>query len=158
MRNIYLFSEIDQNLCGQAIQQMYVFAESSLEPITFYVNTNGGDVLHTFALIETMRRCAAPIHTLALGRVFSAGLLVFIAGTKRFAYPNTLMMAHDFSAASGPYSQVRFMGDWIRSKIIEHFQHHTTLTTYTIENKLLGDEFYFDEQEALTMGMVDEIL
>ena len=113
MRNIYLFSDIDQNLCSQAIQQMYGFTESSQDPITFYINTNGGDVLHAFALIAAMKHCPAPIHTLGLGRVFSAGLLIYVAGAKRFAYPNTLFMAHDFNAGQGPYRRLKTMGDWI---------------------------------------------
>ena len=158
MRNIYLFSDIDQNLCGQVIQQMYGFAESSQEPITLYINTNGGDVLHAFALIETMKRCPAPVHTLALGRCFSAGLLVYLAGTRRLAYSCTMFMSHDFISGNGPYQRMRKLGDWLERRIVDHFVRHTNLSVDLIKERLMGAEYYFDEQEALAMGMVDEIL
>lgn len=158
LRSIYIASDIDNNLSSQVIQQLYGFAAHSTDPITLYVMTNGGDCLFAFALIEAMKRCPAPVHTLALGRCFSAGLLVYLAGTRRLAYPNTLFMAHDFNAGPGPYRKLQTMGDWIEQKIMAHFQRYTNLTADTIREKLLGSEFYFDEQEALAMGMVDEIV
>lgn len=157
-RSLHLFSDCDQNLVGGTIQQMRDLVHLSLDPITLLINTNGGDVLHAFALIAAMKHCPAPIHTLALGRCFSAGLLVYLAGTRRLAYPCTMFMSHDFISGNGPYQRMRKLGDWLDQRIVEHFVRYTHLSADIIKERLMGAEFYFDEVEAQAMGMVDEIL
>lgn len=68
--------------------------------ITLIITSNGGLVDDCFALIDTIRGSAIPVHTVGLGIIASCGLLMFMAGSKRYLTPNTSILSHRFSAGS----------------------------------------------------------
>ena len=158
-RSIHIFSDIDQNMAGQTIQQIYGFAALSSEPITLFINSNGGDVFHAFAMIEAMCACPVPLRTVALGHAFSAALLVFMSAPERLALRNTLFMAHDFTTGNAPYAKVKRQGEWIRERLINLFRHHTNIIDdIAIEKLFLVDDFFFSEEMAKNFGIVDKII
>lgn len=162
-RTIHIFSDIDQNTSGQTLQQIVGLAAHSDDPITIQLNTNGGQIHHAFAITQVMAACHVPVHTLALGRVYSAGLIILVTGKKRMALPGTMFMAHDFSVETPPtpYGYVvnaRKYEDWIFRRMLDHFSHHTKASKKTIQDLLLSKDYYFDEDEALRMGMIDEVI
>ena len=158
-RSLHIFSDIDQNMVGGTIQQLYGLAALSSEPVTLFINSNGGEVLHAFALIEMVQCCPAPVRAVALGRVFSAALLIYMSVGERLALKNTLFMAHDFTTGNSSYTKAQHQGEWLRKRIIALYRTHTKLSDSTmIEHAFLTDDFFFDEQEALGYGIVDSII
>ena len=75
------------------------FAEERPELLNLLICSPGGDLSAAFALIDTMRGSAIPIRTVGLGQIASAGLLIFVAGTKghRILTPNTSILSHQYS-------------------------------------------------------------
>lgn len=163
-RGIRMFSDIDNNLAAQTIEQMYGLAAISSDPISLWLNSPGGEIPHAFAVVQAMKACPAPVTTIALGRVYSAGLIILVAGAERLAFEGTLFMAHEFHnirQASSPYStlkSLRTADDWTYSNLVRHFEKHTNLPTDQVRKKLLSVEYYFDEKEALKMGLIDNIV
>ena len=72
---------------------------SQPEYLTLILNSGGGSVTDAFALIDTMRGSGIPIHTIGLGEVSSAALMIFMAGAKghRTLTPNTSILSHQYS-------------------------------------------------------------
>jgi ATP-dependent Clp protease protease subunit len=62
------------------------------------VCSEGGDMASAFALIDVMRSSRIPIKTVGLGTIASAGLMIFLSGTRgrRILTPNTSIMSHQF--------------------------------------------------------------
>lgn len=163
-RSIFIFSDIDNNQAAGAIQQMYGLAAESLAPIHLWINTPGGHIRHATAIIETINLCPAQVYTIGLGQVYSAGLLVFIAGKKRLAYPNTMFMAHRMNLSDNTAQYDDALGrhenqEWTQRWLIDHFLRYSTIRNpREIRKYFLGAEHYFDEHRAMVYGMVDEIL
>lgn len=163
-RILNIFSEIDNNLAAGIISQIYGLAAESPDPISLLINSGGGQVRHATAIIEAMGACPIPVHTIGIGQVYSAALLILLAGKKRSAFRHTLFMTHQFTSGAGnqPYKDLvgqREAEEWTFQWMKEYFKAHTKVKKWKeVENLFLGNEHYFDEQEALKLGIIDEVI
>lgn len=163
-RIITIFADITNDCARDTISQMWGFAALSNDPITLLLNTPGGEIPHALAIIQAMKACPAPVDTLAIGRVYSAGVLILIAGRQRKSFPHTLFMTHDFhntrqiGASYETLKGIRIADDWTYQRLLGHFRDHTKISVQEIKKKLLATEYYFDENESLGMGMIDDII
>ena len=96
-----LMDEISDSSCKDVIT--FIISKNLAKPYPKYlqliINSTGGDLQAAFALIDTMKGSAIPIHTVGLGCVASAAVLIFIAGVKgkRVLTPNTSILSHQYS-------------------------------------------------------------
>ena len=91
MRIIGMFCDVHEEKVAEVIHAMLYLNELNRlsekrdkKPIEFYLSTYGGSADDMFALYDIMRgiRQETEIHTLGLGKVMSAGVLLLAAGTK----------------------------------------------------------------------------
>ena len=126
--------------------------------------SNGGDTSAAFALTDVMRTSRIPIKTVGLGIIASAGLLVFIAGSKgrRYLTPNTSILSHQFSWWSEGkvhelIAQVKEY-ELLHRRMIDHYRSCTGLSLEKIKEKLLPPEdVYLSSQEALELNLCDQV-
>jgi|TARA_R110002020_G_scaffold344763_1_gene558881 ATP-dependent Clp protease protease subunit len=112
LRTIGMFCDISEEKVAEVIHAMlYLNEMNKIEPdpdkkraIDFYLSTYGGSADDMFALYDTMRliRQHSEIHTLGLGKVMSAGVLLLAAGTKghRKVAKNCRIMIHSVAAGN----------------------------------------------------------
>lgn len=133
------------------------------DPIKLHITTYGGSVYDELALVDIISNSKTPVHTIALGKAMSAGFNILIHGHKRFAYKNATMMYHQVS--TGHYGKVqdikeRFeesqrLQDMGEKMVIEK----TKITKELVEkNTRQKQDWYMDAEEALSLGVIDEIL
>ena len=107
-RNILISEEIDSSSVKVAINKiMDINYDDDLkeqdykdwvrEPIMLFINSNGGNAYDAFALTDIIKTSKTPIYTIAIGWCMSGGLLIFMAGKKRFVGENATLMFHDVS-------------------------------------------------------------
>ena len=106
LRTIGLFSEVEADKIAEISHALLYLNElNAMEtdpkkqrPILFYLSTYGGNADDMFALYDLMRvvRRETEIHTVGLGKVMSAGVLILAAGTKgrRYIGKNCRVMIH----------------------------------------------------------------
>lgn len=105
-RNILISEEIDSNSVKVAINKiMDINYDDDLkeqdykdwvrEPIMLFINSNGGNAYDSFALADIIKTSKTPVYTIAIGWCMSGGLLIFMAGKKRFVGENATLMFHD---------------------------------------------------------------
>ena len=105
-RNILISEEIDSSSVKVAINKiMDINYDDDLkeqdykdwvrEPIMLFINSNGGNAYDAFALADIIKTSKTPIYTIAIGWCMSGGLLIFMAGKKRFIGENATLMFHD---------------------------------------------------------------
>ena len=97
----YLTGEIDNENVTEAIKWI-MSANLNRKPkktLKLYINTIGGDLYESFALIDVMRNSYHHISTIGIGAVMSAGLLIFASGKQgeRYIGKNTGIMNHQHS-------------------------------------------------------------
>lgn len=128
------------------------------------INSIGGSLPDTFALIDVMLGSRLPVYTVGIGQICSGGLLVFVSGKKghRILTPNTTIMSHQWSGVSvGKAHELlsdRVHQDMTTEMIVSHLKKHTKLTTKQIEKYLLPpNDVYLTAKEALKYGICDEV-
>lgn len=62
-----------------------------------YLNTKGGDADIGFAIYDIIKTGGKETTVVAIGEVYSAGIMIFLAADKRYATQNTTFMAHPVS-------------------------------------------------------------
>lgn len=137
------------------------------EPIEFYLNTHGGSASDMFAIYDVMRmiRNDCEIHTIGVGKVMSAGVLLLAAGTKgkRKIGKHCRVMIHSVLAGNeGPLHNLENeMAEirWTQETYIKALIQESKLTQTTM-NKLLQKHvnIYLSAEEAVKYGIADEVI
>lgn len=131
------------------------------KPIKLLVYSYGGDGNACFSLLDVIAISKTPVYTYNMGVAMSAGLLILLAGHKRFCLKNSTALAHSGSGgAQGTYEQTeaqmkdykRFV-DTMRDYIIER----TKIDTKTL-NKYKSKEWYLYSEDQIKYGVVDKIV
>ena len=97
----YLNGEITEDNVSKAIKWI-LSANLQKKPkrkLTLYINTVGGDLYESFALIDVMKDSHHSIATIGIGAVMSAGFLIFASGQQgeRYIGKNTGILNHQHS-------------------------------------------------------------
>tara|TARA_B100000989_G_scaffold287272_1_gene256748 strand:- start:202 stop:762 length:561 start_codon:yes stop_codon:yes gene_type:complete len=97
----YLSGEINNDTVTETIKWI-MSANLHRKPkktLKLYINTYGGDLYESFALIDVMRNSYHHISTIGIGAIMSAGLLIFASGKQgeRYISKNTGIMNHQHS-------------------------------------------------------------
>ena len=137
------------------------------KPIEFYLSTYGGSADDMFALYDIMRgiRQTSEIHTLGLGKVMSAGVLLLAGGTKgkRRIAKNCRVMIH--SVAAGNAGALHDLTNELEA--IQDLQDMYTSCLATETNMTEGDikemlnrnvNVYLSATEAVQLGIADIIV
>jgi len=126
--------------------------------------SDGGNLEQAFALIDVMRSSKVAIKTVGLGSISSAGLMIFLAGTRgrRVLTPNTSILSHQFAWGSQGKVHELFATvkefQLVEQRMIEHYRSTTGLDDNTIKQVLLPpQDMYLSADEALSYGICDEV-
>lgn len=183
MRTIGLVGDVDEEKAGEIIYGMLALREYGkipdeeqtkgkskkqiCEPFEFYVSTHGGSASDMFAIYDIMRqvRKDCEIHTIGLGKVMSAGVLLLAAGTKgkRKIGKNCRVMIHSVLAGNeGPLHNLENELEeikWTQQRYIQSLIDESKMSQATI-NKLLQKHvnIYLSAEEAVKYGLADEVI
>ena len=141
--------------------------EERPEDVHLLISTGGGTVYDMFGIIDIMNivKRRRDVATLGTGKVFSAGVPLLASGTKgkRFVTRNARIMMHRCSTASmgttadmkSSHDEMRLMEDQMLQVIAEN----SKLSVGEIHNMFSRNtDEYFSAQEAIEMGLADEII
>ena len=160
-----LMQDIDES-CKDVIQWILEsnFADERPQVLNLVINSQGGELASAFAVIDIMRGSHIPIRTIGLGQIASAGLMIFMAGTKghRVLTPNTSIMSHRFSGGSWGKEHELFAVakefDLTSKRILTHYKTCTGLAENVILEKLLPpQDIYLSAKEALDLKVCDKV-
>lgn len=131
------------------------------KPIKLLLYSYGGDGQACFSLLDVIALSKTPVYTYNMGVAMSAGLLILLAGHKRFCLKNSTALAHSGSGgACGTFEQTeaqmkdykRFV-ETMRNYIIER----TNIDTKTL-NKYKNKEWYLYAEDQIKYGITDKIV
>jgi len=173
LRSIGLFSDVSEEKTAEIIHAMLYLDElnrlqpKKTKPITFYLSTYGGSADDMFGMYDIMRivRESSEIHTVGLGKVMSAGVILLAAGTKgkRQIGRNCRVMIHSVIAGNhGPlHNLINEMEavEQIQKMYIDCLVAETELTKKQLK-KLLERKVnvYLSAEEAVEYGIADIII
>ena len=131
------------------------------KPIKLLLYSYGGDGQACFSLLDIIALSKTPVWTVNMGVSMSAGLLILLAGHKRFCLKNSTALAHSGSGgASGTFEQTEAqMKDYQRFvKVMRDYILERTKITQKTFNKYKNKEWYLYAEDQFSYGIVDSIV
>ena len=163
-RIIFLGGGIDDNTANIVIAQLlFLESEDPKKDIFLYVNSPGGSVTSTMAIVDTMSHVRPDVSTFCVGLAASGGAIILSAGKKgkRFILPNAEVMIHQpLGGVEGQASDIAITAKHIlktRDNLNRLLAKNTGKTVQQIEKDVERD-FFMDAEEAKKYGIIDEIV
>jgi ATP-dependent Clp protease protease subunit len=161
----FLNGEINENSILETIKWItYENLNPEYSELTLYINSNGGNLTDSFALIEIMQKSRKPIMTVGIGSVCSAAFLIFAAGSKgyRFISKTASIMCHQFSDGyCGKYHDIMAVtkeNNLTIQRMTNHLKDCTGLDSRTVKSKFLpATDSWFTAEEIIDLGVADKI-
>lgn len=144
-------------------KQLRLLENLNSDEVLVVINSHGGAVYDGFAFIDRILTSNCVINTHALGFVASAALPIFLAGEVRSAGAHTTFMHHPPSYSTGHDTVTTHHNELSHTKDlanrINKFIASKTEKPYSFWSSVgKNNDFYFDSEKALELGVVDEIM
>lgn len=163
-RIIFLGGPIDDTVANTVIAQLlFLESEDPKKEISMYINSPGGSVTSTLAIIDTMNHIKANVSTVCVGMAASGGAWVLSAGEKgkRFALPNADVMIHQpLGGTEGQASDIAITAEHIlktKKNLVRIMAKNTGKSEAQID-KDLDRDFYMSAEEAKKYGLIDKVI
>jgi len=163
-RIVFLQGEIFTGNANEVVMKLlYLQSENRRKDIHFYLNSPGGDVIATLAILDTMKILSCPVSTYCVGQAASGAAVLLSGGAKgkRFCLPHSRVMIHQpAGGVSGQVSDIEIQANEIlryRALLNEILAESCGKTPEDIARDSDRD-FFLSAQQAKDYGLVDEIL
>lgn len=163
-RVVFLQGEITNASANELVMKLlYLQSANRRKDINFYINSPGGSVSATLAILDTMNMLSCPVATYCVGLAASGGAILLAGGTKgkRYALPHSKVMIHQpWGGVGGQVSDIEIQAKEILKDRETLNQILADCTGKPIEQiaKDVDRDFYLNAEEAKEYGLVDNIL
>jgi ATP-dependent Clp protease, protease subunit len=162
-RTLIISGEVTQRLAADVMGQLLAMSSVSDEPITIFINSQGGHVESGDTIHDIIRYIKAPVRMIGTGWVASAGALIYVAVPRdqRYSLPNTRFLLHQpAGGARGTASDVEIEAREIlkmRERLNRVFAERTGQPVKRIEDDTRRN-FWLDAKAAQEYGIVGRII
>lgn len=163
-RIIFMGGPIDDNVANLVIAQLlFLQSEDPKKDITMYINSPGGSVTSTLAIIDTMNHVSCDVSTVCVGLAASGGAWLLSSGKKgkRYILPNAEVMIHQpLGGTEGQASDIAITAKHIlkmKDNLIKLMAKNTGQKVEQVE-KDIDRDYYMTAEEAKKYGIIDEII
>ena len=162
-RTVLIYGGITQKLAETFSARLLALAADSDEPITVYINSQGGHVEAGDTIHDMIKFVKPVVRVVGTGWVASAGALIYAAAKpeNRYSLLNTRYMLHQPSGgAGGTASDIAIMAKEIvrmRLRLNEIFAEATGQPLERIQRDTERD-YWMSAQDAKDYGLVGKII
>jgi ATP-dependent Clp protease protease subunit len=163
-RIVFLGTPIDDHIANLVVAQLlFLDNEDPDKEIRLYINCPGGSITAGLAIYDTMQFVRAPVATTCVGLAASMGTVLLSAGQKghRYALPNSTIHIHQpWGGAQGQAVDIEIEARRIMRERERLNQILAQRTGQPLE-RIIHDtdrNYYMDAPEAVTYGLIDEVL
>lgn len=162
-RRIHLIGEIDSYTSGMVIKGLQLMvAKDPDKEIDLYINSPGGDFYSSVGIYDYIRFIDTPIRTYNIGACMSGATLVFLAGTERYAFENSVFMFHSVASAVEGKAQDIITDakecQTITSQMTAIYARHTTYSIREWAKLIKSDDVFIRSEEAKELQIVTAII
>ncbi|OGG68677.1 ATP-dependent Clp endopeptidase, proteolytic subunit ClpP [Candidatus Kaiserbacteria bacterium RIFCSPLOWO2_02_FULL_56_11] len=162
-RVIFMGGPIDNDSANLIIAQLlFLESEDPKKDISLYINSPGGSVTSTLAIVDTMNHIKPDVATVCVGMAASGGAWLLASGSKgkRYALPNAEIMIHQpLGGAEGQASDIEISAKHIlstRDRLNRILAKETGQPLERIQ-KDVDRDFFMTAEEAKKYGIVDQV-
>jgi len=162
-RIVFLGGPIDDDTANIVIAQLlFLEAEDQKKDISLYINSPGGSVTATLAMVDTMNHVKPAVATVCVGMAASGAAILLSAGQKgkRSALPNAEIMIHQpHGGAEGQATDIEITAKQIiklRERLNKILAKNTGQKLEKVEKDVERD-FFMTADEAKKYGLIDQV-
>ena len=162
VRIVVLHGDVNEHTISHVIVQLLQLANQNHKPIHLVISTYGGSVDEMFSLYDTIKFLPCPVHTIAMGKVMSAGVLLLASGVKgkRMIGRSARIMIHPISGGvfGNVFEAVNEVKEHERLQALmtDALLRETRMTREEVEKIMkAGHDCYITPEQAIKMGIVD---
>jgi ATP-dependent Clp protease, protease subunit len=163
--NIVFMGDVINNDTANSViaQLLYLEQKDPKKDVLLYINSPGGSVTSTLAIMDTMNHIKNDVSTVCVGLAASGGALLLAAGEKgkRFSLENSEVMIHQpLGGAEGQATDIEITAKQI-IKLKDRLNKILAKVTGQKLNQIEKDverDFFMDAEEAKKYGVVDQVL
>lgn len=162
-RIVIISGGIDQDLAANITSQLIALSSFSSEPITVFINSQGGHVESGDTIHDVIRFIDAKVRMIGTGWVASAGAFIYVSvpTEDRYCLPNTRFLLHQpLGGASGSGSDIAIEAEQIvltRTRINTIIARQTGQPFEKIEEDS-NRNFWLGAEDAREYGLVGHII
>lgn len=133
-----------------------------MKPIKIYINSDGGSVSAVFAIIDLIRMSKTPIFTIGLGKCYSSGGLLLMAGHKRLILPSCTVLIHD--GRGGSYGDTGKVLDnleftkELEKRVKKYILSMTSISEKEYDANYRRDWWIFADDAVNKYGIADKVI
>jgi ATP-dependent protease ClpP protease subunit len=178
-RNLYLSENIDENTAQQLRREIVEINESDRnfnklflmneyglykpKPINLYIDSCGGSVDATLAIVDLIELSQTPVHTIVNGRAYSGAFIVAISGKVRYATKNSNYMLHQMSyEIRGTLKEVdefQTVANRIQKKLLKIVTDKTNISKSQLDEMVIKKlDWYIETADAKYLNVFDHYL
>jgi len=161
---IFLGGPIDDHVANLVIAQLlFLQSEDPKKEVNIYINSPGGSVTSTMAIIDTMNHIKNDVATTCVGIAASGAAMVLSAGKKgkRYILPNAEVMIHQpLGGVEGQASDIAITAKHIlqtKDKLNKMLAGNCGKPLAQVEKDVERD-FFMTADEAKKYGIVDKVI
>ncbi len=162
-RIIFLGGAIESEVANLTIAQLlFLESEDPKKDIYFYINSPGGSVTATLAMVDTMNHIKPDVATVCVGMAASGAAVLLASGAKgkRYALPNAEVMIHQpHGGVEGQASDIEITAKHIlatRDRLNKMMAKMTGQPLEKIEKDVERD-FFMTADEGKKYGIIDHV-
>jgi ATP-dependent Clp protease protease subunit len=161
-RTILLSGEVNKPLAERIVRQLLLLEAESADPIKVMIDSPGGDVDAGYAIFDMIRFVNAPVYTIGMGLVASAGALILLAAPKerRIGFPNSQYLIHQpLSGMRGVATEIEIHAaqiEKVRLKLNKLIADETGQKLAQVE-KDTDRDYWMAADEAVKYGLLSRV-
>jgi ATP-dependent Clp protease protease subunit len=162
-RTVIICEEINQRMARRVIAQLLALADESEEPITLFLNSQGGHVEAGDTIHDVIRFIRPRVRMVGTGWVASAGTHIFLAADKadRACLPNTRFLIHQpWGGVGGQATDITIQAEQIE-KMRERLARVIAEATGQPLDRVMKDidrDRWMSPQEAIDYGIAARVI
>jgi ATP-dependent Clp protease protease subunit len=160
-RQVFLRGPLDDAAAGQLAITLMTMDATGDDPISLHVDAAGGTLGGAFAVIDTIDLLGVPVHATCVGRADGPAAGVLAACDQRRASRGArIRLAAPSSSFQGSAAQAE---EWLRAhrgrldRYVQRLSEATGQPRERVEADLAAER-WFDAEEALGYGLLDEVI
>ena len=151
-----ILRKLDKDLVNRAN-----YLDTTTPNIYLHVQSFGGSVFSAFSNIDYIQSSQTPIHSVIEGCAASAATMMSVVAAKRYITPHSYMLIHQLSSGAwGKYEEIKDSMkncDRLMKMIKDIYLQHTKIPKKKLD-QILKHDLWFDAEQCLEYGLVDEII
>ncbi len=144
--------------CGRDVTEALKNANEGVE---VHINSNGGDLFAGSEIYTALKDYNGPVTVKVVGMAASAASIIAMAGDKILISPTAQMMIHNVQLyAGGDHRDLQDASNVAKNANISVANAYQLKTGKSLDEllALMGEETYVNAQQAVEMGLADEIM